>query len=224
MNTPLLLLHGAIGASSQLKLLATALAGNYDVHLLDFPGHGGRNMPDVPFSIAHFATVVADYIRQHQLQQPVIFGYSMGGYVAMYLAKHQPSLVGKVITLGTKFHWDEDTAAKETKKLDPSVISVKVPAFASSLEQLHRPNDWQEVLHRTGQMMNEMGRDNPLKLSDYSSISVPCLLLLGDRDKMVTLEETVAVYKALPDARLGVLPGTGHAVEGVDAEVLLRML
>jgi pimeloyl-ACP methyl ester carboxylesterase len=181
MHTPLLLLHGATGASSQLKCLATALSANYDVHLLDFPGHGSRAMPGVSFSIAYFASVAGDYIWQHQLQQPVIFGYSIGGYVAMYLAKHQAMLVGQVITLGTKFHWDKDTAAKETKRLDPSVISVKVPAFADALEQLHQPNDWRKVLHQTAQMMNEMGQDNPLKLADYSTIDVPCLLEIGIR-------------------------------------------
>lgn len=37
---PLLLLHGAIGATDQLEPLAAELNSYYDVHMLNFPGHG----------------------------------------------------------------------------------------------------------------------------------------------------------------------------------------
>jgi hypothetical protein len=41
---------------------------------------------------------------------------------------------------------------------------------------------------------------------------------------MVTLDETVAVYKQLPNAQLGVLPGTPHAFEQVNLSVLAQMI
>jgi hypothetical protein len=46
------------------------------------------------------------------------------------------------------------------------------------------------------------------------------MLLLGDRDKMVLLEETVAVYKSLPNAQMAVLPCTAHPIEQVDIALL----
>ncbi len=61
MQTPLLLLHGAIGASDQLQPLAEKLAGNHDVHLLDFPGHGGKEDTG-DFSIQKFATYTLQFI------------------------------------------------------------------------------------------------------------------------------------------------------------------
>eukprot|EP01036_Dinobryon_divergens_P016013 gene16013-21701_t len=39
-------------------------------------------------------------------------------------------------------------------------------------------------------------------MDDYAQIDKPCLILMGDRDKMVTLEETLQVYKAVPGAQL----------------------
>jgi pimeloyl-ACP methyl ester carboxylesterase len=85
------------------------------------------------------------------------------------------------------------------------------------------PNDWKEVLVLTAEMMLEMGRNNPLKMEDYNSIQQPVLLLLGDRDKMVTMEETLSVYRLLPNAQLGVLPGTPHPIEQVDIALLAHL-
>jgi pimeloyl-ACP methyl ester carboxylesterase len=224
MKAPLLLLHGAIGSSGQLKAIAEKLAVNYEVHLFNFPGHGGKEMPDAPFSIPLFSAAVINYIQENQLQLLTIFGYSMGGYVAMYLAKHHPEVVSRIITLGTKFHWDEATAVREVKMLNADTIVTKVPAFAAALAETHAPNDWKEVVQRTAAMLTAMGNDNPLKPGDYEEIKTPSLLLLGDRDKMVTPEETIATYKLLPDAQLAVLPGTPHPIEQVNSSLITYLL
>jgi len=52
------------------------------------------------------------------------------------------------------------------------------------------------------------------------AITIPTLLLLGDSDKMVGLEETTAVFKSIPGAQWGVLPGTPHPIEQVDVVML----
>jgi pimeloyl-ACP methyl ester carboxylesterase len=220
MKTPLLMLHGAIGASHQLKAIADKLSATYAIHVFDLPGHGGRELPGEPFSIKLFSDAAAAYIREHALQKVTIFGYSLGGYVAMYLARHQPELVDRVVTLGTKFHWDEAAAAKEIRMLDADTIIAKVPAFAAALAATHAPNDWRDVVRRTAQLLLEMGKDNPLKPEDHREIRTTALIMLGDRDKMVTFEETVGTYQALTNGQMAVLPGTPHAVEKADPSLI----
>lgn len=210
-----LLLHGAIGAAAQLQPIADILSETYEVHMPDFPGHGGTPLPAEPFSVSFFAHYIVTYIEQHKLPAVTVFGYSMGGYVALYLARHYPQLINRVITLGTKFYWDEATAAKETAMLVPEVIEAKVPAFAASLKILHTPENWKEVLLRTAAMLQEMGKNNPLQPEALSQIVTPALLMVGDRDKMVSVDETIGVYHVLPDAQLAVLPATVHAIERV---------
>ncbi len=217
------MLHGAIGAAVQLQPLKRCLSDRFNVYSLDFAGHGGRPY-DSDFTIELFANDVLQFVQQQNLDRVNIFGYSMGGYVAMYLAKHHAGKVNKIVTLATKYHWDEVTAAKEIKMLDPEKMEQKIPAFAAILRERHQPNDWKDVLKRTAEMMNGLGNDNPLKMEDYAAITTPSLLLLGDRDKMVTLEETVAVYKALPNAMMGMLPGTQHPIEQVNANTLAYMI
>jgi pimeloyl-ACP methyl ester carboxylesterase len=215
----LLLLHGAIGSSAQLETLKKQFESSYTVHTFNFPGHGGAAVPPV-FSIPLFANAVKHYIQEQALRRVSILGYSMGGYVALYLAKHHPELVEKVITLATKFEWDEAIAAKEIKMLQPEVIEQKLPAFAKTLEERHAPTDWKLVLDKTKDMLLGLGNQNALTLADYATIQTPVQVLIGDRDKMVSLEETVAVYKQLPNAQLGILPATPHPIEQVDAELL----
>lgn len=220
MNT-LLLLHGAIGSAAQFDDLVTLLKDSYQIHALNFYGHGGTPANGKPFSIKDFAQQAAAFVNEAGIGGPVnIFGYSMGGYVAMYMARHTGVEIGRIITLGTKFHWDEAGAAKETKMLQPDVIEQKLPAFAQQLEQRHHPEPWKKILNQTAEMLQQMGKENPLQLSDYSHIQVPSLIMLGDKDKMVSREETIAVYEQLQKGQLAILPGTPHPIEQADKDLL----
>lgn len=220
----IILLHGAIGTASQFSQLEAALSDGFRVFTFDFPGHGGKDDGSAVFSMEFLADAVLGFMAEQQLEKASIFGYSMGGYVGMYLAKHHPDKIDKVITLATKFHWDEAIAANEVKMLNPDKIEQKLPAFAESLKAMHAPLDWKALLHKTADMLTALGTDNTLKPEDYFSITTPSLLLLGDRDKMVTLDETLTVYKTLPNAKLGVLPGTPHPIDQVDCKLLAFLI
>jgi pimeloyl-ACP methyl ester carboxylesterase len=215
-----LILHGAIGSQAQFLHLADALPDTYRVYTMDFIGHGRNIDVDKSLSIQKFAEQVLSFLEKESLSQVSVFGYSMGGYVAMYLAKHHPDKIAAVVTLGTKFLWNEDIAAKEVRMLDPDVIEFKLPSFASELAERHS-SSWKQLLHKTAIMLTEMGQENPLNLSDYNGITLPVLIMLGDRDKMVGFEESVNVYKALPDASFAVLPATPHPIEKVDVSLLV---
>jgi pimeloyl-ACP methyl ester carboxylesterase len=216
----LLLLHGAIGASAQLQPLAEELAADYLVHTLEFYGHGKTPLNQDTFSIQLFANDVLRWMDSSSISSVSIFGYSMGGYVGMYLSLHFPERVDKLITLATKYHWDEATATKEIQMLNADKIAEKLPAFATTLAERHTALGWREMLQKTAQMMVEMGGKNVIAPEHYSSITKQVMILLGDRDKMISLEETLVVYKALPTAQLGILPNTQHPIEQVSVKLL----
>lgn len=216
---PILLLHGAIGAKDQLQPLASLLKKDHEVFCLDFSGHGESNKTPDTFSIELFAQDVINFMDSKNLNTVDIIGYSMGGYVAMYLAKYFEKYVNKIVTLATKFHWDEAIAAKEIKLLDAEKIAIKLPAFAASLRKRHQAHDWEKVLAKTAGMLSDMGKENPLKISDYSTITHSCLIAIGDNDKMVTLNETVEINHLLPNAQMAMLPNTQHPLEQTNLEV-----
>lgn len=216
----LLLLHGALGSKKQFNTIEKYLSGQFTVYTTDFSGHGGNTIPAEPFSIRMFSEDILKLLNENHIEKINIFGYSMGGYAALYLAKRNPERIGKIFTLATKFEWNEEIAAREVKMLDAAKIKEKVPKFAEELKQRHHPQDWELVLSKTAEMMTNLGKQNELREEDYSAIENEVLAGIGDRDKMVTLEETINVYRRLKNGKLIVLPGTPHPLEQVDTGIL----
>ena len=219
----IILLHGAIGAKDQLEPLAVELKQQgYHVHTLSFSGHGKTPFA-TNFGIEQFALELEQFITTHDLQKPTVFGYSMGGYVALYLAKQQPNLLGNIITLGTKFEWSPEISAKEVKMLDSKTIIEKVPKFAEALQKRHG-NDWELLLQKTAEMMLGLGNKNILSLNDFTAVENKLLIGLADKDNMVSLEETTAVYKQLKNGAMYMLPNTKHPIETVNCVLLSKII
>lgn len=91
----ILLLLGAIGAMDQLADLEKGLAESFILHRLNFSGHGGSAPVADSFSIKLFAEDVVFFLNKKGIESITVFGYSMGGYIAMYLAKYHPHKIKK---------------------------------------------------------------------------------------------------------------------------------
>ena len=218
----ILLLHGAIGSSVQLEPLAELLTDTYKVNLLNFSGHGGKEIPDEKFSIEMFAEDVLYFIDRNKLEGINVYGYSMGGYVALYIARHYPGKLNKIFTTATKFDWNEETSLKESKLLNPEKVIEKIPAFAKQLSERHSPENWKTVLNKTAEMMIELGKNPALKEDDFLKIENEVLLSVGDRDNMVSIEETIDVYRKLKNGSLLVLPDMPHPIEKINIKRLVN--
>lgn len=209
-----LFLHGALGAKTQFLPLVDRLK-DFQCHTMDFEGHGAQTLVSNNFRIENFAEQCAVAIQSIAHEPMRIVGYSMGGYVALWLAIHKPELVHSIITLGTKFAWSSATSEKEVAMLDPDMISQKVPAYADELKRRHVASGWENVLVNTADMMLDLGRSPRLNPDTLSQVKCPVRLGVGDRDAMVSITETMDVYKQIPSAELYVLPRTKHPLEQV---------
>jgi esterase/lipase len=219
----IILLHGAIGSKDQLEPLSNELKQiGFNIFTLNFSGHEQTPFTS-NFDIEQFALELEQFVFENKLNQPTVFGYSMGGYVALYLAYRNPSILGNIITLGTKFEWSPEIAQKEVKMLDSKTIIEKVPKFAEALQKRHG-QDWELLLQKTAEMMLSLGNKNALSLNDFTSIENKVLIGLADKDTMVSLEETTAVYKQLKNGAMYMLPNTKHPIETVDAGLLSQIV
>jgi len=217
----LLLLHGAIGAQDQLEPLKDLLKENYTVYSFSFSGHGDCNSSQ-EFDIKQFTADTLSFMSSKKLTAVSIFGYSMGGYVALNLAKEHPDKVKGIVTLGTKFKWTPEIAAKEVQLLNADLIELKIPAFANALAKRHGTNKWKTVLSKTADMLIAMGKKSPLLLTDYQTIKTPCRLLLAEFDEMVSREETLEINDALLNSTFAILPDSKHPIEKVDVDLLVK--
>ena len=225
MTEPILLLHGALGSATQFSALKEKLEkGGAQVYTFNFSGHGGLPSSARGFGIEVFAEEVLNFLDSHSLQRVQIFGYSMGGYVALWLAHHYPEKVSSIATLGTKFDWTVGAAEKEVKKLNPEKIAEKVPAFAKVLEQRHHPEDWRMLMNKTANMMIDLGINPLLVPAILKDLKTKTLICLGDTDDMVDRLYSEEVARLLPNANFKILPSTPHLIERTDLTLLTNIL
>jgi pimeloyl-ACP methyl ester carboxylesterase len=215
----ILLLHGALGSKEQFDPLIAKLESDFTIDTISFSGHGRTPSLDHAFTIQNCAHEVLHWLNEKQRRQIDIFGYSMGGYLALWLARFYPDRVGKIFTLGTKLEWNEGIAEKEIKLLNAEKITAKVPAFAKELQERHSAQHWHSVLHKTANLMHDLGK-NHLTDEDFRQINSPVLLGLGDKDTMVSKEETFHVEKQIPNARFVKLKDTPHPLDKVNIDPL----
>ncbi|MFT4600120.1 MAG: pimeloyl-ACP methyl ester carboxylesterase [Arenicella sp.] len=213
----LILLHGALGTSSQFKELKSLLSDHFKVHMFDLEGHGKRE-GNRPFTMQRFAQNLKEYIIENDLEKPQIFGYSMGGFVSYYLAVEEGNLLGDIMSLGTKLKWDPLIAKLESGKLNPSKIEEKVPKFGQYLDSLHL--NWKENMVKTATLMIRLGNGEALTFDDYSKIKNKCFIGLADGDEMVSCQETVDVDAALLHSHYYKLPNSRHPFPQLDKKQL----
>ena len=224
MKPTLLLLHGALGSPATLAPLAELLAPDFDLHTLAFAGHGGRVVEAATFSLGHFADEVLEYLAARVAGPAHVFGYSMGGYAALLAASRAPTRFASISTLGTKLDWSPESAAAETRLLDPEKMLTKVPAFAETLRLRHAPADWADVLRATAALMTAAGAAPPLPVEALAALRVPVQVLVGDADHTAGSAEGLALAARLPIGRVEVLDDTPHPLERVNlAELAARI-
>lgn len=220
----LLLLHGALGSKSQFSSLIPLLEETFHIHTLDFEGHGSSPLRDRAFRDEHFAENVLDYLNENSIQSVSVFGYSMGGHVGLYLARKHPERIHRIFTLATKFLWTPENIDREASSLDAEKILKRVPHFAKVLQDRHAVSGWKNVLQKTREMFYELGESNSLPIEELRQIHHVVRIGVGDRDSMVNIEESVQVYRSLPQGELQIFPNTPHPLEKVPVSYLVSSM
>jgi pimeloyl-ACP methyl ester carboxylesterase len=223
MKRDLIMLHGALSDRSQFDAFEKHLNDSFKCHALTLPGHGENADREGVFSMTLFSDFVIQYIRDHHLNSPLIFGYSMGGYVGLKLAGDEAGLISGLITMATKLDWNTETASKEVSQLQPSKMVEKIPAFVETLKVLHGPGNWEQVVMKTAALMGDLGKQ-PLREEDFSKISCHVLNMVGDSDRMVDALYSEQVTSLIPCGRFRLLENTPHPFEKADLLLLTAIL
>ncbi|SHG74780.1 Pimeloyl-ACP methyl ester carboxylesterase [Chryseobacterium oranimense] len=219
----ILLLHGALGHSDIFKPYEKELSKHFNVHTLLFSGHGNTELPENGISIEKYTEEIKDYLEKENLNDVCIFGHSMGGYAALCCALRHPERINSIMTLGTKFDWTEEQVLKESKMLDPEAILLKVPQYAEQLDKQHG-SKWKQLLPTVADLMVSLGKNPVLNESSLWAINIPVQIMTGDKDNMVSIEESVSAYKSIPNAKLAILPDTKHPMEKVRPNLLFDLM
>ncbi len=210
-----ILLHGALGSAAQFDDFRLHIPSDKSVFALNFPSHGGE-VAHEPFTMEAFAGSVLQSMDEIHADEADLFGYSMGGYVALWLAWKFPEKVRSVTTYGTKLNWTPEVATGMNRMFDPEKIEAKVPQLAESLAKTHGLLHWKTLCQQTSAFLTDLGKGLGLPVEAYAEIKCPVKIGWGDQDNVVTESESRSVAEAIPNGSFEILPGERHLIEQVD--------
>lgn len=209
----LVLLHsgGMTGEEWQPQVADLSMA--FYLLVPDLPGHGQTLLANgTDLSVAHMGEAVLQMLSQAGVDKAHILGSSMGGAVALWIAVNYPHVVDKLI-LYRIGHTKNTATYKQTQKMaDPEYW--RRYGLQSWLSRIHLPQGgedaWQQVIARVSQVMHPDRSSHSHSLATLASLAITTLLIAGDRDPLIPLADLLAMYQALPQASLWVLPGADH--------------
>jgi pimeloyl-ACP methyl ester carboxylesterase len=212
---PLLLIHGGVLTGDSWQPYRAALAAHYRVIMPDSRGHGRTANPTGQMSYRLLADDMAALVQALDLRKPLIYGYSDGGQVALEIGMRYPDLP-QALVIGGAYPELTEPSRQWVRSLlgdaaSPDVDTAQFerdnPGFAALLRQLHGPEKWKTLLQQIKPMWNATLN---YSADDFARVTAPTLVLLGDRDSFVSVEEGVAMYRLLPHAECAVVPGAEH--------------
>ncbi|WP_331754345.1 alpha/beta hydrolase (plasmid) [Streptomyces chartreusis] len=207
---PLVLLHGGLCTNETWAPQRAEFATRFRLFLPERRAHGHTPDVDGPLSYRDMADDTIAFVESVVDGPAHLVGWSDGGVVALLVAIARPDLVRKVVAIGTNFLPNPQSGAvpglfDQLTPDDPDMAVFREMYEAVSPDGAAH---WPVVVGR----MVEMFRVEPdIALADLGRIGAPTLVLAGD-DDIITLEHTIALYRAIPGSQLAVVPGTSHAL------------
>ncbi|MGH8945774.1 MAG: alpha/beta fold hydrolase [Acidimicrobiia bacterium] len=218
-GTPLLLLHGGLfNIDLQFGEVLPGLAETRNVIAVDFQGHGRTGDIDRPLTSARLASDVEGVLHHLETPRVDLFGFSVGGAVALHLAIKRPELVRKLIVSSVSFHPDGDRPENAEAVGEMTVDMIAgTPMEADYRAKSPNPEGLQTLLDKLGGYDAGFSGWSDDEIRD---IAAPTLITVGDCDA-VTLDHAVRFLRlrggdvngdfvGVPTAQLAVFPGTTH--------------
>jgi pimeloyl-ACP methyl ester carboxylesterase len=212
---PLLLIHGGTLTAESWQSYLAAFAEHYRVITPDSRGHGHTANPLGQMSYRLLADDMVAFVQALELQKPLICGYSDGGQIALEIGMRYPDLPQALVVSGALFKFSETYRAavreffgdEQSPNVDIERFEHEDPDWAAWLQTTHGSDKWKTLLNQIKPMWTTPLNYTP---DDFAQVVAPTLVLLGDRDEFIPVEEAGEMYRLLPNAELALLPGADH--------------
>nr|WP_269669538.1 alpha/beta hydrolase [Paenibacillus sp. GSMTC-2017] len=216
---PLILLHGGLATIDMMfGQLLPALAKTRQVIAVELQAHGHTADIDRPLSYEQMADDTAALIKHLGLKNADVFGFSMGGGVALQTAIRHPDVVRKLVVASAPYKsdgWYPDVLAGMASMNAEAMVGS--PMHEVYVKAAPKPEDWSTLIAKMKQFQTKAYDWT----KDISAIKAPTLILIGDSDKVrpdhaLEMFQLLGGGKAdgsmggLTNSQLSVLPDTSH--------------
>ena len=236
---PVVFIHGYAAMVDHWKQIVRPVAREYTFYGIDLYGFGSSARPTGTPTRERWAKQVADFIREVVGGPAVVVGHSMGGVVAIEVARRYPELTRGLVLVNSS---GMQVTERPPSQFDLMMLgAISAPLLGEAVANLFvnpLTVEWSvrqgllSAYHRKERVTDELvetfcaplrkhGPASYLAVSrnfqgliidaEVGEISAPALLIWGAEDRSIPPSDAEAIKRrALPQAELAILPGTGH--------------
>lgn len=219
-GTPILWIHGFPFASG---IWEQQLAIRGVRHVMpDLPGFGQSRPQGDDLSIDGYARLCIDLLDHRGIDRAVIAGLSMGGYIALAIARLAPQRMRALILLDTRETADTDEGRKGRYE---SIEKIKkegiTPIVDSMLPKMLTAEAPAEMRERVREIMSSTSADGavaalramatrPDSTALLPKINVPTLIIVGEEDAITPPKDSERMAAAIRGAKLVRIAEAAH--------------
>lgn len=245
VGEPLLVLHGFSGSSKSFEELIDSWSKKYKVILVDILGHGKSEKPKDfrSYEMDRVAEDLKHILDKLKINKTCLFGYSMGGRLALTFTVNYPYLVSALVLESSSPGIADEKMRKIREQKDNELAEFiekrgikdfvnywdSVPLF--NLAQM--PLEKKRKLHQERLNNNILGLANSLRgmgsgrqkslWNSLEDIDIPTLLIVGENDEKYC-DISAKMVEIMPRARREVVKDTSHIVHFEKPEVLNKIV
>lgn len=225
-GTPVVLLHAFPLSSAMWLEQRERLSGRFRVITPDMRGFGGSLLGEDEPSVDVMADDVARMLRGKGLDRAVVGGLSMGGYVAMALARRHPQRILGLVLANTRASADSaevrEARLRQADRVEADngvqvLVDEILPRLVGPTTYRQRPLVYgrvrglvQSAPPRAAAWTLRAMAARPESFAALRGTKVPVLVMAGAEDEVATEDDARAMADALPNAELQVIPRAGH--------------
>jgi pimeloyl-ACP methyl ester carboxylesterase len=204
---PIILLHGGASDCSEWVPAMKALSGRFSLYAPDLPGFGRSYRNGDGYYLDDFTRFLEEFAVSHGLDRLTLAGHSFGGRVCLGLALKRPELIERLVLV-------DAAGLGKTSRLGIALLS-----FFNGLRRLLGKRQLNPNF-----LASEGDDPDWACVADLPRINIPTLIIWNRWDPYLPLDNARRAVELMPDARLQVMPGYGHAPHRAHAEIFYRLV
>jgi len=224
-GTPILLIHGFCETSVIWKDLQTQLSSSYQIISIDLPGFGKSKFDSTIQSLDEIADEISNFLLNKNITSCFVIGHSIGGYVALSLARNYPDmLLGLGLFHSTTFSDDDqkrNIRDKTVEYVENYGIELWARGFISKLFYSNNVPKHKKVIQRLEKMASQTpievfkayttfmkNREDSTDLLGH--FHKPIFLIAGENDVAVPMSQSIFMREQIANDHSLILAETGH--------------
>ncbi len=202
----ILFLHGWGQNIEMMKPVADAFQKDYRLLIVDLPGFGESEEPLSVWTLQDYVDCIHELLESLKIENPILFGHSFGGKISLLYASEYP--VFKLIVCGSPYKKEIKKLPLKTKVLKQLKKLPGMGPIAEKAKKYIGSRDYKSASPLMRQILVE--HVNLDLTEEVKKIKASTLILWGDEDQEVSVEQAYELEKYISDAGVVLYPGCSH--------------